>query len=154
MFKQCDMLKSEVNSFFSLASVLRERDKKINYCNKLTDWNIQRQVEKIEQKTMNKMINKYKERRKRKTLELKMCQRSAQYGVAFIVFFLKNGSFQASVLLFPSFKQSTVNMFIITFCHWLNSNLGPLALVGTGLPNEPLPQRWCHVPCLLNKMNL
>ena len=87
MFKQCDMLKSEVNSFFSLASVLRERDKKINYCNKLTDWNIQRQVEKIEQKTMNKMINKYKERRKRKTLELKMCQRSAQYGVAFIVFF-------------------------------------------------------------------
>ena len=66
---------------------------------------------------MNKMKNKYKERRKRKTLELKMCQRSAQYGVAFIVFFLKNGSFQASVLLFPSFKQSTVNMFIITFCH-------------------------------------
>ena len=36
---------------------------------------------------MNKMKNKYKERRKRKTLELKMCQRSAQYGVAFIVFF-------------------------------------------------------------------
>ena len=57
-------------------------------------------------------------------------------------FFYKNWPFPASFLsLFSAFQQLTVNMFIIRFCRWLDSNCRPLASEATALPTEPQPFR-------------
>ena len=51
----------------------------------------------------------------------------------------KNGPFPASFSLFLSVRPFKVNMFIIKFRRWLDSNRGPLALEATALPTEPQP---------------
>ena len=54
--------------------------------------------------------------------------------------FLKIGPFPASFSLFSSFQQFTVNMLIVKFCQWLDSNGRLLVMEATALPTEPLPQ--------------
>ena len=45
-------------------------------------------------------------------------------------------------LFFFIFVCSKVNMLIIKFCWWLDSNLGPLVLEASALPTEPQPLRY------------
>ena len=56
-------------------------------------------------------------------------------------FSFKNGLFRPLFGLFSSFlqfsQQLTVNMFVVKFCSWLDSNRGPLVLEATTLPTKP-----------------
>ena len=57
--------------------------------------------------------------------------------------FYKKLTFPASFSLFSSFQCSWRLMFDINFCHWLDSNIGPLELEATTLPTEPQPLPTC-----------
>ena len=57
----------------------------------------------------------------------------------FYYIFKKLGLSWPLIPLFSSFRQLTVNMFILKSCRWLDSNLRPLGLEATTLPTEPQP---------------
>ena len=65
-----------------------------------------------------------------------------------------NWPFTASISLFSSFPQLTVNMLIIKFCWWLDYNHGPLVSEATILPTEaqPLPYISLSLTKAINKM--
>ena len=62
-------------------------------------------------------------------------------GCQYPIIFIKIGNFRPSFSLFLSFQYSWEYMFNIIFCHWLDSNHGPLDSETTDLPTEsqPLP---------------